>query len=174
MQILLSRTSGVPMYEQIVEQVRTAILSGRLRAGDPLPSLRQLARDLEVSLITTTRAYNDLAAQGLIAKDGPAWPAAIPHDLGCSAELFPVKIVNRIMGLAMANAPVPVPQRDQERIQWAIDRFCWMTWWKHKRRHVEEDRSLVLQASIELWRKYEPMFAGYARIEEISPAFGGA
>lgn len=113
-------------------------------------------------------------AQGLVSKDSPALPAGYVHDLGCSAELFPVKIVNRIMGLAMANAPVPVPQRDQERIQWAIDRFCWMTWWKHKRRHVEEDRNLVLQASIELWRKYEPMFAGYARIEEISPAFGGA
>lgn len=65
--IILSRTSGVPMYEQIVEQIRSAVYSGDLAPGDPLPSLRQLARDLEVSLITTTRAYNDLAAQGLIA-----------------------------------------------------------------------------------------------------------
>ncbi len=84
MQILLSRTSGVPMYEQIVEQVRTAILSGRLRAGDPLPSLRQLARDLEVSLITTTRAYNDLAAQGLIANQQGRGSFVLPLDEGAA------------------------------------------------------------------------------------------
>ena len=52
------------MYEQIVDQIRQAIWSGDLPAGTPLPSLRRLARDLEVSLITTTRAYNDLAAAG--------------------------------------------------------------------------------------------------------------
>ncbi len=66
MHIILSRTSGVPLYEQIVTQVREAIWSGDLPPGTALPSLRQLARDLEVSLITTTRAYNDLAAEGLI------------------------------------------------------------------------------------------------------------
>ncbi len=58
--------SGVPLYEQIVDQIRLAIYAGDLIADDPLPSLRQLARDLDVSLITTTRAYNDLAAAGLI------------------------------------------------------------------------------------------------------------
>ena len=68
MHIILSRTSGTPLYEQIVTQVRNAIWSGELPAGTPLPSLRQLARDLEVSLITTTRAYNELAAAGLIGQ----------------------------------------------------------------------------------------------------------
>ena len=67
MHIVLSRTSGTPLYEQIVDQYRAAIWSGDLPAGTALPSLRQLARDLEVSLITTTRAYNELAAEGLIA-----------------------------------------------------------------------------------------------------------
>ena len=52
------------MYEQIVAQIQQAIWSGELPAGTSLPSLRRLARDLEVSLITTTRAYNDLAAAG--------------------------------------------------------------------------------------------------------------
>ena len=55
------------MYEQIVAQIRQAVWSGELPAGAPLPSLRRLARDLEVSLITTTRAYNALAAAGRIA-----------------------------------------------------------------------------------------------------------
>ncbi|GAB2474977.1 GntR family transcriptional regulator [Xylanimonas ulmi] len=66
MRIVVSEGSGVPLYEQIVEQVRAAILSRRLAPGEALPSLRRLAHDLRVSLITTTRAYNDLAAAGLI------------------------------------------------------------------------------------------------------------
>lgn len=66
MAIVLSTTSGVPLYEQITEQIRAAILTGALPEGAQLVSLRQLARDLRVSLITTTRAYNDLAAAGLI------------------------------------------------------------------------------------------------------------
>ncbi|MCL3778022.1 MULTISPECIES: GntR family transcriptional regulator [unclassified Actinomyces] len=68
MHIILSRTSGTPLYEQIVSQVRDAVWSGDLPPGTPLPSLRQLAKDLEVSLITTTRAYNELAAAGLIGQ----------------------------------------------------------------------------------------------------------
>ena len=54
------------MYEQITRQIRDAVYSKTLNPGDALPSLRQLAKDLQVSMITTTRAYNDLAAEGLI------------------------------------------------------------------------------------------------------------
>ena len=54
------------MYEQITQQIRDAVYSKALNPGDALPSLRQLAKDLQVSMITTTRAYNDLAAEGLI------------------------------------------------------------------------------------------------------------
>lgn len=80
MHIILSRTSGVPLYEQIVDQVRCAIWSGDLTPGAPMPSLRQLARDLEVSLITTTRAYNDLAADGLIANQQGRGSFVLPQD----------------------------------------------------------------------------------------------
>ncbi|HAL29179.1 MAG TPA: GntR family transcriptional regulator [Coriobacteriia bacterium] len=66
MRIVISNTSGVPIYEQIVRQITEAIVSGELQAGSPLPSLRELARDLRVSLITTTRAYSDLANHGFI------------------------------------------------------------------------------------------------------------
>lgn len=66
MRVVLSHSSGVPLYEQIVEQIRQEILAGELASGAALPSLRALARDLRVSLITTTRAYNELAAEGLI------------------------------------------------------------------------------------------------------------
>ena len=75
--IILSRT---PMYEQIVAQIRQAVWSGELPAGAPLPSLRRLARDLEVSLITTTRAYNELAAAGLIANQAGRGSFVLPQD----------------------------------------------------------------------------------------------
>lgn len=67
MRVVLSNTSGVPLYEQIKEQVRAAILAGELSEGEALPSIRVLARDLQISVITTTRAYADLAAEGFVA-----------------------------------------------------------------------------------------------------------
>ncbi|RZT00621.1 GntR family transcriptional regulator [Cuneatibacter caecimuris] len=66
MRIVLSYQSGVPIYEQIKDQIKASILSGELCEDDPLPSLRQLARDLKVSLITTTRAYGDLELEGFV------------------------------------------------------------------------------------------------------------
>jgi GntR family transcriptional regulator len=68
-EIVLSSSSGVPMYEQIKAQVRTAVYSGDLQVGDRLPSLRQLAADLRVSLMTVTRAYNDLVADKLVTNE---------------------------------------------------------------------------------------------------------
>ena len=64
--IILSNTSGVPIYEQIKSQLKAAILRGDLAEGDALPSIRGLARDLQVSVITTTRAFSDLAAEGFV------------------------------------------------------------------------------------------------------------
>lgn len=66
MRVVLSTNSATPIYEQIKRQVRSSILSGEIPAGRTLPSLRQLAADLRVSVITVTRAYNDLAAEGLV------------------------------------------------------------------------------------------------------------
>ena len=70
------------MYEQIVAQIQQAIWSGELPAGASLPSLRRLARDLEVSLFTTTRAYNDLAAAGHIANQAGRGSFVLPQDEG--------------------------------------------------------------------------------------------
>jgi GntR family transcriptional regulator len=67
MKIIVSNRSGVPIYEQIKEQIKTAIFSGELQEDDMLPSIRQLARDLKISVITTTRAYSDLEQEGFIA-----------------------------------------------------------------------------------------------------------
>lgn len=66
MKLIVSNRSGVPIYEQIKEQVKAAIFSGELREDDVLPSIRQLARDLKISVITTTRAYGDLEQEGFV------------------------------------------------------------------------------------------------------------
>ncbi len=66
MKILLKNKSDVPIYEQIEEQIKAAILEGKVAENEQLPSIRQLARDLKISVITTTRAYNDLSEAGFI------------------------------------------------------------------------------------------------------------
>lgn len=66
MNINISLQSEIPAYEQIKMQIKAQILSGHLTPDAPLVSMRQLARDLRVSVITTTRAYGDLEAEGLI------------------------------------------------------------------------------------------------------------
>lgn len=66
MYIVLSNSSDLPIYEQIKEQVKTQILSRELSENEMLPSLRQLAKDLKISVLTTTRAYNELEEEGFI------------------------------------------------------------------------------------------------------------
>ncbi|MNI12100.1 HTH-type transcriptional repressor YtrA [compost metagenome] len=66
MKIIISNASSDPIYIQIINQIRQSILSGELRAGDSLPSIRQLAKDLQVSVITTKRVYEELEKEKLI------------------------------------------------------------------------------------------------------------
>ena len=66
MKICLSNASPDPIYEQIVRQVRIQILSGDLTVGEALPSIRRLAQTLQISVITTKRAYDELEREGLI------------------------------------------------------------------------------------------------------------
>lgn len=66
MEIIIAHQSDTPIYEQIVAQIRSAIFEGTLHDGEKLPSIRSLANDLQVSVITTKRAYTDLEEQGFI------------------------------------------------------------------------------------------------------------
>ncbi len=66
MNIIISNASGKPIYEQIVSQIKQLILSNALQAGDALPSMRLLAKDLRISVITTKRAYEELEREGFI------------------------------------------------------------------------------------------------------------
>ena len=60
------QNSNEPIYKQIAAQLREQILTGKLKAGDPLPSIRGLAQDLKISVITTMKAYEELSAEGLV------------------------------------------------------------------------------------------------------------
>ena len=66
MNIIITNSGGVPIYEQIAAQIKGKILAGDLKEGDALPSMRVLAQDLRVSVITTKRAYEILESEGFI------------------------------------------------------------------------------------------------------------
>ncbi|MCI9316317.1 MAG: GntR family transcriptional regulator [Lachnospiraceae bacterium] len=66
MKLIISNVSGIPIYEQIKQQVKAAILSGELQAEEALPSLRTLAKDLKISVLTVTRAYTELEQEGFV------------------------------------------------------------------------------------------------------------
>ena len=66
MDIIISNSSGVPIYEQIEEQIKNQIMTGELAEGEMLPSMRVLAKELKISIITTKRAYEDLERDGFI------------------------------------------------------------------------------------------------------------
>ena len=67
LKIIISNQSELPIYAQIREQIKEQILNGQIKEGEILPSIRSLAKDVGVSVITTTRAYNDLEKEGFIA-----------------------------------------------------------------------------------------------------------
>ena len=64
--IIISNSSGKPIYEQIADQVKEQIMTGALAAGDALPSMRLLAKELRISVITTKRAYEELEREGFL------------------------------------------------------------------------------------------------------------
>ena len=66
MKLIISNVSGVPIYEQIKQQIKSAILSGELQGEEALPSLRTLAKDLKISVLTVTRAYTELEQEGFV------------------------------------------------------------------------------------------------------------
>ena len=66
MEIIISNSSDKPIYEQVSSQIKSKIMNGTLEAGEMLPSMRALAKDLHISVITVQRAYEDLTRDGFI------------------------------------------------------------------------------------------------------------
>ena len=66
MELIIRNTANQPIYEQICQQIKAQIISGQLSPGEALPSIRGLAKDLKISVITTKRAYDELEAEGFL------------------------------------------------------------------------------------------------------------
>ena len=66
MEIVISNSTSKPIYEQITSQIKEMIMNGELKTGDPIPSMRSLARTIHVSVITVQKAYEDLQREGFI------------------------------------------------------------------------------------------------------------
>lgn len=66
MEIIISSNTNKPIYEQITSQIKAMVLSGELKEGDPIPSMRALAKSLQISVITVQRAYEDLQKDGFV------------------------------------------------------------------------------------------------------------
>ena len=66
MNIVISNSGEIPIYEQIASQIKSAVIAGEVKPGEPLPSLRFLAKELRVSVISTKRAYEELEGEGYI------------------------------------------------------------------------------------------------------------
>lgn len=81
MDIIISNSGGVPIYEQITRQMKGLILRGDLREGEALPSMRLLAKDLRISVITTKRAYEELEREGFLTTVPGKGCFVAPRDL---------------------------------------------------------------------------------------------
>jgi GntR family transcriptional regulator len=103
MRILLSNSSPEPIYEQIVRQVRAQIISGDLEEGSLLPSIRSLAHDLQISVITTKRAYEELEREGLIDSVGGKGTFVATQNPGFLREKR-MKLVEEKLQAAVAEA----------------------------------------------------------------------
>lgn len=97
MKILLSNKSELPIYEQIKAQIKEQILSGAIAENEFLPSIRQLAKDLGISVITTTRAYSDLESEGFIATLRGKGSYVLPKDSELVREQYLKKIEEAFM-----------------------------------------------------------------------------
>jgi len=115
MRVVISTSASVPIYEQIKTQVRSAILSGDAAPGTTLPSLRQLAADLRVSVITVTRAYNDLVVEGLVRNDHGRGFVVLDVDPGVAAGALEERVAAALRELRLAARHARIDLEDMHR-----------------------------------------------------------
>lgn len=94
MDIIISNVDGTPIYEQIVRQIKGLIVSGGLKSGDALPSMRLLAKELRISVITTKRAYEELERDGFITTQTGRGSFVAPRN----AELMREEVLRTVEG----------------------------------------------------------------------------
>ncbi|MEO8094057.1 MAG: GntR family transcriptional regulator [Pseudolysinimonas sp.] len=102
----------MPIYEQIKSQIRSAIYGGELQVGEQLPSLRQLAADLRVSLITVTRAYNDLVAERVVINEHGRGFVVVAVDPDSARAALGARLDSAITELAAAARGARISRTD--------------------------------------------------------------
>lgn len=112
MQILIRNASGQPIYEQIYQQIRDQILSGTLAEGELLPSIRALAKDLRISVITTKRAYDELEKDGLIVTVAGKGCFVAPKNLEMMREEHLKQIEQHLRAVIQLARPLELSYED--------------------------------------------------------------
>ncbi|MCR1888936.1 GntR family transcriptional regulator [Longibaculum muris] len=118
MKLIISNVSGVPIYEQIKRQVKAAILSGELKEEEALPSLRTLAKDLKISVLTVTRAYTELEQEGFV-KNVQGRGCFV---LGSGSELMKEQLICKVEnGLTEAIKAAKIANLSNEELHHLLD-----------------------------------------------------
>ena len=118
MKLIISNVSGVPIYEQIKQQVKAAILSGELKEEEALPSLRTLAKDLKISVLTVTRAYTELDQEGFV-KNVQGRGCFV---LGSGSELMKEQLICKVEnGLTEAIKAAKIANLSNEELHHLLD-----------------------------------------------------
>jgi len=114
--IPISNSDSRPLYEQIFEGVKEKIFKGELSPGDPLPSIRQLAQELKISVITTKRAYFELEQQGLIITRPGKGSFIADYDVEEMANINLSEIKSQIRDIIIDAKKTGVSQKDLKGI----------------------------------------------------------
>ena len=118
MKLIISNVSGVPIYEQIKQQVKAAILSGELKEEEALPSLRTLAKDLKISVLKVTRAYTELEQEGFV-KNVQGRGCFV---LGSGSELMKEQLICKVEnGLTEAIKAAKIANLSNEELHHLLD-----------------------------------------------------
>ncbi len=109
MDIIITNQSDRPIYEQIMDQIKAQIMSGELKEGDALPSMRLLAKELRISIITTKRAYEELEREGYIESytGKGSFVKGVNHEMVKESVMFEIENLMEEMLEKAALAKVP-------------------------------------------------------------------
>ena len=116
MDIIISNTGGQPIYEQICRQVKGAIAAGKLKPGEPLPSIRALARDLRISVITTKRAYEELERDGFICTQAGKGSFVAAQDAELARESNHREIEEHLQAAVELSRQIELPAEELQHI----------------------------------------------------------
>ena len=116
MDIIISNSSGQPIYEQICRQIKGAIAAGKLQPGEPLPSIRSLARDLRISVITTKRAYEELERDGFIQTVAGKGSFVAQQDLELARESNLREIEEHLQAAVELSRQIELPAEELQHI----------------------------------------------------------